>query len=135
VTFEFYLTATKDSEKSKKRRRRGKNRKKDDGPNEAEDIERLFVGYEQPSESPSDPELEITALQPAVPAPLPPTRLPLQVRPTPSFIQRDDADSAFAKGRHEIRRLQTQLQQQTKVAGKMEADRRERIKKLREKVY
>jgi len=45
-----------------------------------------------------------------------------------------DVDSALAKGRHEIRRLRTQLEEQTKIAGKMEADRRERIKKLHEKV-
>lgn len=123
-------------EKSKKRRRRGKGRKKkDDGPNEADDIERLFVGYEQPTESPTDFEPEITAVKLAPPPQLPlPRYLPAPIPLKPPVTQPSDAESAFAKGRHEIRRLRTQLEEQTKIAGKMEADRRERIKKLHEKV-
>jgi len=124
-------------EKSKKRKRRGKGRKKDrDGPNEAEDIERLFVGYEQPTESP-DPEPEIISVKPTMPPVLPVTRyVPLRAAPSnPPNINSSEVDSAFAKGRHEIRRLRTKLEEQTKVAGKMEADRRERIKKLHEKVF
>jgi len=139
---ECYSAATKDSEKSKKRKRRGKGRKKkkkkDDGPNEAEDIERLFVGYELPTESTSDnEEPEITAVVP--PAALPAVHLPRHL-PMPAAVaqpldsQPGDLDSAMAKGRHEIRRLRGQLEEQTKAAGKMEADRRERLKKLREKV-
>jgi len=53
----------------------------------------------------------------------------------PHDTQPSDMDSALAKGRHEIRRLRTQLEERTKLAGMMEADRRERIKKLHEKVF
>jgi len=130
-----YWTAPKDAEKTKKRKRRGRGRKKDDGPNEAEDIERLFVGYEQPTEIPSDPEPEITAVKPAVPPALPlPRYLPQPASLRLPDTQPTDVDAALARGRHEIRRLRTQLEEQTKIAGKMEADRRERIKKLHEKV-
>jgi len=129
--------AAKDAEKkTKKRKRRGKGRKKDDGPNEAEDIERLFVGYEQPSESPSDIEVEITAVKPPVPPTLPPVKpmMSIPVVLKTADTQPSDVESALARGRHEIRRLRTQLEEQTKIAGKMEADRRERVKKLHEKV-
>ena len=126
-------------EKSKKRRRqrRGKRRKKDDETNEAEDIERLFVGYELPAEIPSDPEPEITAVKPAPLPQLTPRHMPLasvSMKPTDAGQSANDLESAFAKGRHAIRRLRNQLEEQTKIAGKMEADRRERIKKLHDKV-
>ena len=131
----MYLTAVKDLEKTKTRKRRGKGRKKEEGPNEAEDIERLFVGYELPTESPSDTEPAITAVKPAVITPVPVQRpLPVPVTSNPPDAPLNETDSPFAKGRHEIRRLRTQLEEQTKAAGKMEADRRERIRKLHEKV-
>lgn len=92
------------------------------------------MGYEQPTESPSDPEPEIAAVIPPLPAPVP-RYLPAPAPLKPAGSQPSDVDSALAKGRHEIRRLRTQLEEQTKIAGKMEADRRERIKKLHEKVF
>ena len=99
------------------------------------------MGYEQPSESPSDAEPEITSVTPAILPTMPVQRymaqpqllLPPPVLKVPE-TQPSEVDSAFAKGRHEIRRLRTQLEERTKIAGKMEADRRERIKKLHEKV-
>jgi len=63
-----------------------------------------------------------------------PRYLPFPVSSKPLDTQLSDLDSVQAKGRHEIRRLRGQLEEQTKAAGKMEADRRERIKKLHEKV-
>lgn len=144
VVCDFCCSAAKDSseEKGKKRRRRrkGKGQKKDDETNEAEDIERLFVGYELPEEIPSDPEPEITAVTPAprslqltLPKYLPQPAVSLKPTDASQSVA-NDLESASARGRHEIRRLRNQLEEQTKIAGKMEADRRERIKKLHEKV-
>ena len=75
-------------------------------------------------------------MQPPVPPPVPlPRYLPFPAASKPLDTQPSDVDSVLAKGRHEIRRLRGQLEEQTKAAGKMEADRRERIKKLHEKVF
>ena len=73
-------------------------------------------------------------MQPAPPPTLVPRYLPFPVASKPLDVPPNDVDSVMAKGRHEIRRLRGQLEEQTKAAGKMEADRRERIKKLHEKV-
>jgi len=95
----------------------------------------LFVGYEQMPESPLEPEPEVVAIKPPVPLPVVmPRYLPFPAASKPVNSQPSEIDSALAKGRHEIRRLQTRLEEQTKIAGKMEADRRERIKKLHDKV-
>jgi len=94
------------------------------------------VGYEQPDESPSDCEPEITAVKLPVPPPIPPPRnLPAPAPLKPADSQSNDLESALAKGRHDIRGLRTKLEEETKIAAKMEADRRERIRKLHEKVF
>ncbi len=135
-----------------RRKRSGKTgrkaQKKDkDECHDADDIEKLFVGTSESLPKIDDiPEKLLT--QPITNTSLSLCKMPV---PTSSFsspvtsskpvqppmehvAEDDDKDPLLAKGRHDIRRLVGRLQEETKLAGRLEAERRERVKKQRDKV-
>jgi hypothetical protein len=138
--------------KRQTRSQQKKKKKKKDECNEADDLERLFVGNktkqeenqsksEAPSikpEVPDIPEIPLNCSVAAKPKEVPAAQsssgaTEANKQPVTSDLDKDK--DAATKGRHDIRRLVGKLGEQTKIAGKMEAERRERVKKLREKVF
>ena len=127
-------------EMPKKRSRKKKGKKKDakDDVNEADDIEILFVGSHDKLR---DLELDFDAKTSG-----------WQEEPTENAVKSlvesgykvaekeviivdgDEQTETGHKGRHDIRGLVTKLREETKLAAIMEAERRERVKKLREEV-
>lgn|SRR6218665_990804 len=137
----FMCVSEEQEEGDMKKKRKGRKRKKggegeeedaEKSEDEANEIEELLIGLKETPEdvsftlSSAPPPPSSTFVESVVPEPKP---LPQEAKGAVG-----DEASALQKGRHEIRKLVKKLSEETKIAAKLEAERRERVKKERLKV-
>jgi len=127
--------------KGRKKRVRGKGKKKKEECHEADEIEKLFFEQQPDFEIPEQPLRKKSKITESEAKETKQNVLPVQAKCKiiePEVVVIDDKETdgidTSQKSRHAIRQLVGKLEEGTKLAGKMEAERRERVKKLRDKV-